>query len=373
MRWFVAILAMATLSPSLADDVAAVWQSEAVSLKHDRATLERHWQKRLQGFLDRGVIPIIDLESSLLQRDAVNYLSAAMRKMDDLGVALIAFDGNQRERRAGDTESSGYRWSDYIMQIANAWPDRFLPVTNGGTSKNWLEQKDSFISQLEQQVRTGQYPIMGELDFRHYMSNHQCYEGRKDRDNDVPLTSPNGHRVFKLAVETGVPFVIHLEPEDRPLKELEEMLAKYPRAKVIVAHFGQLRFPEREQQFTPELVRRLLTQYPNLHYDLSTGYPGRRYPCNRDVLDTVLWEDRFGGQSNRLKPVWRALLGEFSERFVAGTDYGGGRKPLPDFLPERVANLRLMLEQLPEPARHNIGYRNAWRLLTGRVWAASAK
>lgn len=347
------------------------WQNEATTLKYDRISLVQRWRSRIQGFLDNGVVPLIDLESSLPERDANSYLSPAMRKMDELGVALIAFDGYQRPRQ-GKAGGEGYRWSDYIIQIANAYPDYFIPTTNGGTNKNWTAQKDSYISQLEQQVKTGQYPIMGELEFRHYLSSGQCREGRGDRDVTIPLTSANGHRLFTLSEQTGVPFVIHLEPEDQPLADLETMLAKYPKARVIVAHFGQLRFPEREQRFTPEFVRSLFTKHQNVYYDLSTGTPGRRYACNNNVLDTVLWEDSFTGQSDRLKPVYKALLTEFSNRFVAGTDYGGGRKPLPNFLPERVENLRRILSQLPVEAQHDIGYRNAWSLLTNQSWQSRA-
>ena len=62
---------------------------------------------------------------------------------------------------------------------------------------------------------------------------------------------------------------------------------------------------------------------------------------------------------------------EFSHRFVAGTDYGGGRAPLPRFLKDKVKNLRLILRDLPDEAKHNIGYRNAWKLLTGKTWGGS--
>mgnify|MGYP001614601401 FL=1 len=338
-----------------------------VALKHERPAVEKLWRGRVQSFLDRGVVPLVDLESSLPRRDGENYLSAAMTEMDDLGLALIAFDGYQAPK-AGDGEGGGYRWGYYIHEIANAHPDRFILATNGGTNPNWLKQKDSFIEQTEQYVRSGQYPIMGEFDFRHYLSSHQCREGRADRDNDIPLNGPNGHRLFRLAQETGVAFVIHLEPEDAPLAALEEMLRTYPKAKVIVAHFGQLRHPEKEKQFGPELVRRLLMTYPNLYYDISTGHPGRRYACNANVLDTVLWENSGVSQTDALRPEYKAILSEFSTRFVVGTDYGGGRPPLPGFLRDRVANLRLILRDLPEPAKHNIGYRNAWFLLTGRHW-----
>jgi hypothetical protein len=74
------------------------------------------------------------------------------------------------------------------------------------------------------------------------------------------------------------------------------------------------------------------------------------------VLDTVLWEDTCTGQSDRLKPAYKAILTEFSQQFGAGTDYGGGRRPLPDYLSERVANLRRILSQLPDggAAQHRL-------------------
>jgi hypothetical protein len=36
-----------------------------VPLKYDRATLEKKWEDRINGFLKDGIIPLIDLESSL--------------------------------------------------------------------------------------------------------------------------------------------------------------------------------------------------------------------------------------------------------------------------------------------------------------------
>lgn len=337
-----------------------------VKLKYDRAELEAKWRVRVQSFLDRGVPPLIDLESSLRREDGERYLSAALRVMDEVGIALIAFDGYPAGRFQ---EGESYPWGYYIHEIVNAHPDRFILATNGGTNRNWLDQRREFLDELERQVRTGAYAIMGEFDFRHYMSNQQCRAGRFDRDNDVPLDGENGHRQFRLAEETGLAFVIHHEAEDAPLDALEKMLAKYPRARVIVAHFGQIRHPEKQKRFGPELVRRLLSTHPNLYYDISVGFPGRRYACNANVLDTVIWEEGlFGSQGDTVKAEYRAILAEFSTRFVVGTDYGGGRPPLPQFLRERAANARLILRDLPEEAKHNIGYRNAWFMLTGKPW-----
>ena len=60
--------------------------------------LEAGWRARVQSFLERGVIPIIDLESSLRREDGEHYLADTLPVMDDLGVALIAFDAYQAKK-----------------------------------------------------------------------------------------------------------------------------------------------------------------------------------------------------------------------------------------------------------------------------------
>ncbi|MBC8338935.1 MAG: amidohydrolase family protein [Rhodospirillales bacterium] len=363
MRFWLSILVISTISavfPAVAED--------PVDIRFSRQELEQKWRARIQSFLDKGVIPIVDLESSLRRGDGENYLDDTIKVMDGLGVALIAFDGYQAPK-SKKKKKKGYRWGYYIHEIVNAHPGRFILATNGGTNKNWMKGKDSFVSQTEEHVRGGQYPIMGEFDFRHYMSSHQCKDFRTDRNTDIPLDGDNGRRIFELSAETGVPFVIHHEPEDLALDALEKMLQAYPKAKVIVAHFGQIRHPEKETRFGPELARRLLKTYPNLFYDLSTGYPGRYYQCQGSMtLDTVIWQRDGGSQKSTLVPACKDILTEFSGRFVSGTDYGGGRRPLPEFLTGKVKNLRLIMRDLPDEAKHDIGYRNAWKLLTGKTW-----
>ncbi len=346
---------------------AGYYEGNLITLKYDHNILEGKWKARIQSFLDADVIPLIDLESSLSSVDGMRYLEDVLPVMDAEGVALIAFDGHQAPKQ--NVLQTGYRWSYYIHKVVNTYAERFVLATNGGTNNNWFQQKKSYIGQLEQHVRGGNYSLIGEIEFRHYMSSRQCADGRTDRDINIPIDSVNGHRIFSLSQETGIPFVVHLEPEDTPLDALEEMLSTYPNAKIIVAHFGQIRHPEKETRFSPELIRRLLNSYPNLYYDISTGHPGRRYACNNNVLDTVIWQDDgSGSQTDTLKPEYRDIFTEFSDRFVAGFDYGGGRAPLPEFISLRTGNVRLIMRDLPDEAKHNIGYRNAWFLLTGTAW-----
>ena len=331
------------------------------------------WRARIQSLLDAGKLPKIDMETSWSEDTVRGYVPEIFPLMDELGIALIAADGYQRKPDG----SAGYRWSTYILELSERYPDRFVPTTNGGTNQNWLEQKDgagSFVEQVEQQIRTGRYALMGEFDFRHYMSSHQCAAGHKHRDNSISLSSTNGERIFRLSHDTGIPFVIHLEPEDEPMAELEKMLDRHPKARVVIAHFGQLRHPERQKGFTPQKVQSLLSRFPNLHWDLSTGGPNREYRCaglnNASSLrgDTILWAAVVLGQSDTVKPEWRAIFTEFHDRFVFATDFGSGRPPLPGFLRERVANFERIVRDLPREVQHAFAYKNAWRLLTGKPW-----
>lgn len=342
---------------------------ESVQPKYTRAEIEDKWQVRIQSFLDKGVIPLIDLLSFLPRENSAPVIQRTREVMDDTGVALISFAGYWAPKESG---GKGHRW-DYLTQhVVNDDPDRFILTTNKGGNKNWWAQKSGrprdYIEQLEQQVLGGEYPFIGQIEFRHYMSNAQCKAGKTHRDINIPLDGPSGHRIFKLSSTTGVPFSIHLEPEISALATLEVMLRTYPKAKVIVSHFGQVRHPERQHGFYPKHIEYLLVTYPHLYFDLSTGEPGSIYICNQ-LLDTVIWEDDGrGGQTDSLKPEYREILQKFSARFVAGFDYGPANRQSAGFLNRRIENIRLILRDLPDAAKHKIAYQNAWLLLTHKPW-----
>ncbi len=142
-----------------------------------------------------------------------------------------------------------------------------------------------------------------------------------------------------------------------------------PRTLPVAAEcFFDNRAAARETRFGPALVRRLLGAYPNLYFDLSVGEPGRHYQCADRPVDTVIWETRFGHQTDTVKPAYREILTKYSDRFVAGFDYGPANRQSERFLRSRIANIRLIIRDLPDAAKHDIGYRTAWRLLTGRDW-----
>jgi len=351
----------------------------ATELHYTKDQLKQKWLTRINSFIDQGKLPLIDMEASLTQKQMEEYFPQDLKTLDKYAIALTCFDGYQRPKDG----SKGYRWSDYILDLVNKYPEYFVPTANGGTNPNWVKQKGGkskhFIDQMEKEIKTGKYFNMGELEFRHYMSSSQCKNSRYDRDVIVPLTSENGHRLFQLASDTGVPFVIHLEPEDQQLKDLETMLQLYPKAKVICAHFGQIRHPKVQTKFTPTLIRHLLSTYPNLYYDLATGSPNRKYKCsgsyNNKTLskDTILWKENFGYQTEHLKEEYQKILTDFSTRFVFATDYGGGRPPLDENTKIKTENFYNIIKDLPLTAQQNIAYKNAWFLLTGEHFPSKGK
>lgn len=350
---------------------SSAWAEKPIQLKYSKTEIEVMWRGRIRFILDKGAIPLVDFLSFLPRENSASVIGWTKDVMDQEGVALISFAGYWAPKDPG---CKGHCWDYFIHRVVNGDPDRFILTTNKGGNNNWWKQKSGrsqdYIEQLEQQVLSGDYPFIGQIEFRHYMSNAQCKAGKTHRDIDIPLNGPNGHRVFKLSSATSVPVSIHLEPEDSALHALREMLEAYPKAKVIISHFGQVRHPEKEQRFGPRLIEHMLTVYPNLYFDLSTGEPGRLYRCGTyRVLDTVIWgDDGRGGQTNSLKPEYKELLRRFSSRFVVGFDYGPSNRQSAGYLKQRIKNIRLILRDLPSEAKHNIGYKNAWFLLTQEVW-----
>ena len=155
---------------------------DPIKLKYMRQEIEDKWRGRIQSFLDKGVIPLIELLSFLRRENSKAVIRSTKQVMDKKGVALISFAGYWAPKEPG---SRGHRWDYFIHRIVNADPDYFIPTTNKGSNKNWFEEKSGrpwhFIDQLEQQVRGGDYAFIGQIEFRHYMSGDQCRWG-KNRD-----------------------------------------------------------------------------------------------------------------------------------------------------------------------------------------------
>ena len=266
--------------------------------------------------------------------------------MDDNGVALTWLGPNEK---LGSGES---------IRLYKLYPDRFVPTTVHGDGKLWHSSDKGFLEKLAKDAKSGKYFAMGEFEARHYQSS------TNNRNVHMPVDSEAMQVVFALSSETGMPFLLHHEAEDKLLPELERMLVKYPKAKVIWCHVGRNRNPATWKQFTKaDGVRALIKKYPNLYFDLVQSKPGSKYH-GTGYVDAIMYEISNWGIA--LDPEWKKLFEEFPDRFVIGSDINTGRFDNYDRVMDTFRTI--VFKDLTKAAAEKIAFKNAWKLMTGREW-----
>jgi hypothetical protein len=326
--------------------LTAVWPQVVVAQGVARETAIAAWRGRLQRMLDSQRLPLIDIEATYVGgRTNIAYL---MERMDALDVAQIAF----APANAANSQPA--------LDLHRDHPAYFIPTSNSGEFPRWWTDPLAFLTGVRTELQSGRYFLMGEHEFRHYPSPEQVAAGQTFRDITIALDGPAGHALFQLGEETGVPFQLHYEVEDRLLPALEAMLTRYPRAKVIWCHAGMVRYAQRATTYSPDFVRSLIERHPGLHFDLAVPAPDHIYQPSGE-RDSTLYRE------GQLDPRWRTVLEQHADRFLAGSDY---RPPIEQEYTRNIQRLRsLVLDTLSEPSRHLIAYGNAWRLLTGTSWS----
>lgn len=319
----------------------------------DVAALKAGFRQRLTRLLAQGQLPYIDIESSC---NAGKVDVAAMAAaLDELGIGLMALSSDLGEKRL----DQGVRFDEFQAELSAAFPDRFIPVGNGGGGRS-LEIGQEFIAAQGEAVRAGKLLLLGEYEFRHYPSPRQFKRGATDRDVNVPLDGPLGHHIFRLSEDTGLVFQLHYEIEDALLPVLESMLQAYPKARVVWCHVAQIRYLERASRYSAAYLDDLLRRFPGLHCDTAFGDAHSVYPPSHQAHARI-WA---GPQA--LQPQWLALIVAHPGRFLSALDMGQDRM---DRLAEYDAKHRLFLSLLPASTRHEVAYRAAWRLLFGEEFA----
>jgi predicted TIM-barrel fold metal-dependent hydrolase len=316
----------------------------------DFSILKGGYAKRLKKILAAGDLPYIDIESSCNSRKL--DIDSFAKSMDRLDIGLMALSADIGKGQF----KKGVRFDNLSERLLASYPDRFIPVGEGGHSPVLTEATDEFLDAQEAAARAKQIMLLGEYEFRHYPSPREVKRGEMDRDANVPIDGPIGQRVFSISEKTGVAFQLHYEIEDVLLAPLEKMLEQYPKAKVIWCHLAQIRYIERASRYTPAYVDGLIKRFPNLYFDTAFGDARSIYPLSNQRHARVWAND------GSLKPEWRDLIVAHPKRFLSALDLGGDRI-------ERIAeydlNHRNFLKRLPDETRHQVAYRSAWSLLFG--------
>lgn len=320
----------------------------------DFLELKNGYAQRLKKILSTGTLPYIDMESSC--NSSKVDIDAVAQSMDRLGIGLMALSADIGKRKF----KKGVRYDKLAERLVASYPDRFIPVGNGGQPPALTETPDDFLDAQEEAARKRKIMLFGEFEFRHYPSPRQVKRGRLDRDVRIPIDSQTGHRVFSMSERTGLPFQIHYEIEDELLTPLEGMLQQYPKAKVIWCHFAQIRYIERASRYTPTYVDGLINRFPNLYFDTAFGDANSVYPLSQQ-RHARIWAP-FGD----IKSEWRDLIIAHPRRFLSALDLGQDRL---DKIAKYDKKHRDFLRHLPTETQHQVAYRNSWLLLFGEEFA----
>lgn len=276
-------------------------------------------------------IPIIDLH---FHADQVWDLQALVKLFDELGVAAA---GN------------GARGSDDLaLKFAEQYPGRFIPfggnepirgfISRGGERAYTLQDPAvvEYLGRLEAALRNGQFKGIGELVVN---SAHS----RSDKPAKYPADSALMQRLWALSAGYGVPLSVHMDATSDSIAQMERLLASDRRGSWIWAHTGW------SADSSPALLRRLLQAHPNLFCELS-GRESIRRKYRGDPID----------EGGVLKPTWKALLEEFPDRFVIGTDIDPATL---ETYREEIGYWRGILTQLSPTTATKLAHENAERLL----------
>jgi hypothetical protein len=258
---------------------------------------------------------------------------------DELGVARA---GNGTGSSDSITLDYAQRYSGRIIAFAGGLS---LRQFFGEGERSWNLQNPAvleYLDQLETALRAGQFEAIGEL----YPNNLTGGGGSR-----YPADSPLMQRLWALSATYQVPLSVHMDATEDSVAEMERLLASDRRGIWIWAHTGT--FAD-----TP-LLRRLLQAHPNLHCELSARLALRRGAAPPAYLLPIREMVNIAGADERLRPPWKALLEEFPDRFVIGTDVPAST----DIYRVAIDVWRHILEDIPPETAAMLAHRNAERLL----------
>lgn len=258
-----------------------------------------------------------------------------------------------------------------LLFTTKAHRDRFA-VLGGSTLNVMIHQtkadavndgiKEKFRQRAQEIVRLGAVGF-GEISVLHVsipaMGPTHAYE-------DAPADHPLLLLLSDIAAESDIPVDLHcdLVPEDMPLPEvlkanvlnppvlkgnlpaLERLLAHNRKTQIVWVHVGFEPLLTRG----PERVRQLLTAHPNLSMSFRLNRGGPR-PAAALAPD------------GKLKETWIALVAEFPDRFMLGSDAFYARSGIARGSSEEgLNNMRSLVEQLPPDVAPKVASGNAIRL-----------
>jgi len=172
MKILLAILAVLNFSAVYAADYSAlpdpvrIGQHTEADVPFDLDYLKSVWKKRILAIKKDGKLPIIDIESSF--NPGVLNAEYYAKAMDDNGIALTAFSPQIGKKKYKKKRAL---WNDGARHALGADPSRYIPASTAGIYPAFTEEPEAFVTKTISKVEEDNYPLMGEFEFRHYMSS----------------------------------------------------------------------------------------------------------------------------------------------------------------------------------------------------------
>lgn len=248
--------------------------------------------------------------------------------------------------------------------------DRFAFLGGGGTL-NPIIQENAHNTNISQDVFNRFDRIAAEIiqsgavGFGEMTAEHLSFQPEHPY-MEAPPDHPLFLRLADLAARYDVPIDLHMEalpaemkiparlnrpPNPATLHEniagFERLLSHNPKARIVWSHAGWDNTGFR----TTALMGRLLQAHPNLYMNIKMD--GMSLPENQPL-------DAFG----KIRPEWLALIEEFPDRFILGSDqlYGFPFPVGPMTDVSRPETMKRILAQLPPDLARKVGNENAIRV-----------
>ena len=276
-------------------------------------------------------LPLIDAHSQI---DPDVDQSEIVSLMDKAGIAHVILAARNKVK------------PHHIADLARKHPDRITASirTKGNTYNN---NHPKYYKLLKRQANMPEFNAMAELIIWH------AQKGNKAPEVVLPFDSEQVLAAFSIAKERGWPFVVHIEfrsaGKDGPkyLAAFEDLARVNTNMNFVLIHMAQLNAGQ---------VRKLIQSHQNVYFMTSHTTPPSVRKTNQP------WTILFDGEY--LKPEWKKLMSEHSDRFVFALDNVWQHHWYEEY--QGQANLwRNALGELPPESAHAIAHKNAeslWNL-----------
>jgi len=256
-----------------------------------------------------------------------------------------------------------------FLSTINQYPGRFVFLGGGGSINRMIEEyapdevtgdiRAEFTRKAEAIMAAGArgFGEMGMLHFSHF-NGHPFYWVVPDHPLFLLLADIAGKHnavidVHSELVETDMATPGGLSAGDNPdrvkanVVQFERFVAHNRNARIMLAHAGW----DVSGQWTVALSRRLLQAHPNLYMSIKMGSRG-------------IHPDHTPTDDNGVRPEWLALLRDFPDRFVMGSENFVGEPgamggPPGGLTKDNTSDSQSFLEYLPQDLAERIAYKNA--------------